>query len=291
MRSFNIIALGFATIAVARQIYPRSGLEARAEANLPTIKATIQIVDRDAVALDASISALTAANADTQLDTINKNLLTLAADVSAQAKKIGASGAVGITEITGLLSSKNQAEWMALATKVNTTVFSTYNHIVEKKDVVKASGKVDKIVPGIKAQKKGLLDVVAIVPGQIPAAVKGLLGNLGGKAAGGASAPKLPSLEELTGPAATEKLGKIIDDALDQIIAVLKGTQETFTVPAGIDLSGIPLPTGLPKAASGGSPAAAPAAPTVAPAAPKTTKPKSSSPKGLPKGKGTGGSS
>jgi hypothetical protein len=297
MRSSTIIALGFTTLAAARQTYPRSRLEARAEANLPTIKATIQAIDRDAGVLDASIVALTAANAATQLDVINKNLLTMAADVSAQAKKIGASGAVGIGEAAGLLSSKNQAEWTTLATKVNTTVFSTYNHIIEKKDIVKASGKVDKIVPGIKAQKQGILDMVAIVPGQIPSSLKGMLNNLGksaGGSSGGASAPKLPSLDELTGPAGQQKIGQVVDDLLDQVIAVLKGTQETFTMPAGINLGGIALPTG-----SGSAPAAASAAPS---AAPKATTPKAAAPKatsspkattsskGVPKGKGAAAS-
>jgi hypothetical protein len=299
MRSSSLIVLGFATIALANLN------DILTEASLPAIKATIQVVDRDATALDASIAALTAENVNTQLGTINKNLLTLSSDLSAQAKKIGASGALGIMEIAGLLSTKNSQEWIALATKLNATAFSTYGHIVAKKDIVKASGQVDKIVPGIKSQKQGILDIIAIVPGQVPSVVKGQLNSLAAKmvpAAAGATG-KPASIDDLmAGPAAIESIGKVIDEVLNQIIGVIKGTQETFTLPAGFELpAGLTLPTGLPQGGLSGAdvPAAVPAAPTATPKAssPKASSPKASLPKaspsrgsltkGIPKGKGT----
>jgi hypothetical protein len=277
MHTSTLLTLGFTSLALAREYVP-TRFETRAVANLPAVKATIEAVARDAAALDSSIAALTEANANSQLDIINKNLLTMAADLSQQAKKINASGAVGVMEAAGLLSTKTQQEWMALVTKLNTTAFSTYEHIMTKKDIVKTTGKIDKITPGIKAQKQGILDIISTVPGQIPAAIKGQLSSMLAKAAsatpaaGASPRPKMPSMDELMGPGMVTSAGKIIDDLLDQIINILSGKADAFTMPAGLPA----VPTG----AAGGmaSPAApkATAAPKASPAPSASTGPKAS---------------
>jgi uncharacterized membrane protein (DUF2068 family) len=270
MHTSTLITLGFTSLALAREYVP-TRFETRAVANLPAVKATIEVVARDAAALDSAIVALTEANANSQLDIINKNLLTMAADLSQQAKKINASGAVGVMEAAGLLSTKTQQEWMALVTKLNTTAFSTYDHIMAKKDIVKTTGKIDKITPGIKAQKQGILDIISTVPGQIPAAIKNQLSSMLAKAAtatpaaGASPRPKMPGMDDLMGPGMLTSAGKLIDDLLDQIINILSGKADAFTVPAAIAGA---LPAGaLPTGAAGGiAPPAAPKA-TAAPKA------------------------
>jgi len=286
-----LLSLGLSTFAAARNILvrdPYNQFDVRSEANLPTIKATIQIVTKDAAALDAAVKGLTATNADTQSDIINKALLQLSSDTSAQAKKINASGAVGITEGMGLMSSKAQTEWGTLIKALVDAANSTYFQLVEKKDIIKAGGKVDKVVPGIKAQKQSLLDILSIVPSQIPSSLKSALaGVLKGSTSGVTGEPL--NIDNLSSPATLAKYGTLIDDFLDQVIANLKTGGNSFTMPGSLA-----APTGMPSLAPSGVAAGAPtpalalpkAVPTPAPVPAKAAPPPAPKPKG---GKGPGG--
>jgi len=290
-----LLSLGLSTFAAARNILVRDSynqFDVRSEANLPAIKATIQTVTKDAAALDAAIKGLTATNADTQSDIINKALLQLSSDTSAQAKKINASGAVGITEGMGLMSSKAQTEWGTLIKALFDTANSTYFQLVEKKDIIKAGGKVDKVVPGIKAQKQSLLDILSIVPGQIPSSLKSIIaGALKGSTSGVTGEPL--NIDNLSSPATLAKYGTLIDDFLDQIIASLKTGGNSLTMPGGLAApSGVPslAPSGAAVGAAVGAPTPAPALPKAVPTPPpvpaKAAPPPAPKPKG---GKGPGG--
>lgn len=280
MRSSTILAsLGLATSAVAavtgsRHSHFVTNLETRAEAaaqNLPAIKTAIQVGAKDAAALDEAVKALTAANVDTQSDVINKLLLQLAADSSDSAKKIGASGAVGVMEAMTLTSQKTQQEWGGLIKGLITSANSTMVQLQSKQEMISKAGKVDKVVPGIRAQKQAILDLMAIVPGQIPASVKGSInGMLKGSNSGVTGEPM--DLDNLSKPATLEKYGKLIDSFLDQMIGNLKNGTSSYTLPPG---TGAPGPAMMPNMAMPASAPAAPAAPvgSTAPIAPAPAKP------------------
>jgi len=285
-----LISLGLAAFSVARvtSIQDRSpnnaahNLEARAEQNIPAIKAALQVGQKNAKAIEEAIKGLTAANIDTQSDVINKALLQLSSDTTASAAKIKASGAVGIMEATGLLSSKAQAEWGTLLKTIFESVNSTFTELTSKQEIIKTGGKVDKVVPGIKAQKQSILDIMSIVPSQIPSSIKSII-NSALKGSTSAVSGEPLDLENLAKPATLEKYGKIIDNLLDQVIGNLKGTATGLTVPAGIDIAGT---VDNPAAAAppvGGAPAAPKAVPTSAPAAPAAAAPKAAP---MPKPKG-----
>jgi hypothetical protein len=283
MRSSVLLAFGLSSLAIAS---PRN-IAARDVNNLPTIKATLQIANTDAAAIAAAINALTAANADTQSDIINNAILKLSSDLSAQAKKIGASGSVGIMEAAGLLQEKNRNEWLTLVKSLADNTNATFTAITSKLEIIKVSGKVDKVTSGIKSQKQAILDIIAIVPGQIPSAVKGALPkSIGGTA--------LPDITAINSPENVAAIGKSIDNLLDQLIGILKGTQTAFSLPPGVSLPAFPTGAGGNLPAAVATPAAAPAAAAATPksVAPKGASPKGTTPKGsLPKGSSPKGAS
>jgi len=283
-----LISLGLTAFSVARvtSVRDRSPnnaahhLEARAEQNLPAIKAALQVAQKDAQAIESAIKGLTAANIDTQSDVINKALLQLSSDTTASAAKIKTSGAVGIMEASGLMSSKTQGEWGTLLKTIFDSANNSYTLLTAKQEMIKTGGKVDKVIPGIKAQKQSLLDILAIVPSQVPSSIKSMI-NSALKGSTSAVSGEPMDLDNLSKPATLEKYGKIIDDFLDQIIATLKGTATSFTLPAGIDVAGT---AATPAAAPvGGAPTAPKAAPTSSTAAPKAAPTSSSAaPKAVP---------
>jgi len=263
---------------------------------------------KDGEALDQAIAALTAANAATQIDVIAAKLNQMSIDTSAQAKKLNASGSIGMLEITGLLSTATQTTWTNLLNHTLQVVTQTSTDIAAKKDIVKNSGKTDVLAKAIRAQKKGIMDIVSVIPGQIPPAVKNGISSMAAKAAssaaaaaataspGAAAPPKMPKMPDMNDPKLQETLSKAIDGILDQIIAVVEGKQEGFTLPAGMPTppagfkgaGGLPggIPTGAPAAPKAsapamdgmagmagmpGMPAATPKAAAPKPAAPKAT--------------------
>jgi hypothetical protein len=236
-------------------------------AALPAIKGTFEVLTKDGDELDKAIAALTKENAASQIDVIASKLTKLSTDTSAQAAKIGKSGPLGILELSGLLSQKTQDVWTGLAKEAIRVVNQTSIDIMAKRDITKTlePAKLDSLSKAIKSQKKGIMDIVAIIPGQIPTAVKTQISNMAAKAASsaaaaqatagadGAAAPKMPKIPDINDPKIQEALGKGIDDFLDQVVNIVSGKQESFimpALPAGVTLPpGINLP-GTPAAAS-----------------------------------------
>jgi hypothetical protein len=237
-------------------------------AALPAIKGTFEVLSKDGDELDKAIAALTKENAATQVDVITSKLAKLSTDTSAQAAKIGKSGPLGILELSGLLSQKTQDVWIGLAKEAIRVVNQTSIDIMAKKDITKTlePAKLETLSKAIKSQKKGIMDIIAIIPGQIPPAVKTQISNMAAKAAssaaaaqatagadGAAAAPKMPKIPDINDPKIQEALGKGIDDFLDQVVNIVSGKQEAFNMPAlpaGVTLPpGINLP-GTPAAAS-----------------------------------------
>jgi hypothetical protein len=307
------LTLAFTASAIARPDGVVDSINKRDVNNvnsLPAIKNTIEVLKKDGDELDKAIAALTKENVATQIDVINSKLNKLGSDSSAQAAKMKASGAVGIFEVSGLLSSATQATWTTLLKETFQVVNQTSIDIMAKRDIVKDSGKIDSIATSIRAQKKGIMDIIAVIPGQVPAAVKNQVSSMAAKAASsaaaqataGAAAPKMPQIPDINDPKVQETLGKAIDGFLEQVINIVSGKQESFTLPAlppGMTLPagmpGMPGMPGAPAAAAGGmgdmpgmpgmdASAPAPAAPmaTAAPSVP--TVPKAAPPKmsGMP---------
>lgn len=311
MRYTSWLTLAFSASAIARpegvvdrvdRLPTRDVLDI---ANLPAIKGTVEVLTKDGDAVDKAITALTKENAATQVGIIITALDKLSVDTSAQAAKIGKSGSIGILEISGLLSTKNQEVWKGLLMEALRVVNTTSLDIIAKKDITKdlPEPKLAALSKAIKAQKKGIMDIVAIMPGQVPPAVKSQLDSMIAKQAkgaggDGAAPPKLPNLSD---PEVQKKLGTSVDDFLDQVVQIVSGKKESFQLPAGVNLpAGINLPaiSGTPKAdgstgstGSGdmaGMPGMAAAPPaTEAPAAAAAPKP-AAAPKTVPKSTGTG---
>lgn len=294
MRYSSWLTLAFSASAIARPegIVDRIGRLAVRDvqdvANLPAIKGVVETLSKDGDVLDKAIAALTKENAATQVDVITKALGQLSADTSASAVKIGKSGSIGLLEISGLLSAKNQEVWKGLLTEVLRVVNQTSTDIMAKKDITKdlPEAKLATLSKAIKSQKKGIMDIVAIVPGQIPPAVKTQLDNAVAKAAANASkpatdgtttaAPKMPKIPNLSDPEVQKKMDKAVDDLLEQVVNVVSGKQESFklpegvTLPPGVNLPGVAPAADAPASTSAGDMAGMPGMAAEPKAAPKT---------------------
>jgi hypothetical protein len=309
------LTLAFTASAVARPDGVVDNLNRREVlnvANLPAIKGTFEVLTKDGDELDKAIAALTKENVATQIDVIASKLTKLSSDSSAQAAKISKSGAIGLLEISGLLSTANQNTWTALIKETIRVVNQTSIDIMAKRDITKGleGPKLETLSKAIKSQKKGIMDIVATVPGQIPPAVKNQMSQFAAKAASsmaaqataGATAPKMPAMPDINDPKIQESLGKAIDGFLDQVVAIVTGKQDAFimpALPAGVTLpAGMQLPPGI--SIPGAAPTPAPAAggmgdmanmPGMAAPAPAPTAPKMPKGTGMPKmpTKGTGG--
>jgi len=121
---------------------------------------------------------VTAANAKEQLGVVNSALLKLASDVSGDTKKMKSSGAIGIGEILGLLSEAPRNELIGAISGLFSALNNTAFAVGDKREIIKASGGIDIIVPGIKAQRQGLVDIVSIVPSQVPSIAKGPINGI-----------------------------------------------------------------------------------------------------------------
>jgi len=268
---FNAL-LGLAFVAVSAAEYsskPVLRFDRRNVQTLATIKSTLKQSTADIKEVNTGIKALTAANAKQQLGTVNAALMKLSSGLSANAKKMRSSGAVGIGEVMGLLGEAGRNELIGQIGGLTSALNETIQQVMEKKDIVKNSGAVDTVVPGIKSQKQPLVDIIAMVPSQIPGIAKGVINNVIGQFAGGlpgaggaapaaAPAPAAPAgkggkgkggavtIDNVLTPQLLETIGNGIDAGLDQVIAVLKGTQEGFNFPKGK----APAPKGPPAGAA-----------------------------------------
>jgi len=199
--SLTLLGSSTAQILSAPSHHAR-GLHPRDVNNLPTIKSSLKHGAEGVTAVDNAFQAVTAANAKEQLKTANSAMLKLASDVTADMKKLKSSGAIGIGEILGLASEAPRNELIATISGLFTALNKTAITIGSKRDIIKASGAVDLIVSGIKAQREGLVAIVSIVPGQVPAIAKGpidgIINNMFGAAKGtpptGAAPPTPPTL-------------------------------------------------------------------------------------------------
>lgn len=302
MRFSSFLAIGLSTLALA---IDSSEQTSNGALNLPAIQAAAQVANKDAAALSAAIAGLTAANADTQVTVINQALVTLSNDLSQQAKKINASGAISFTELSSsLLTENGRKPWIDLVVGLFNVANSTAVGLAAKSDLIKKGpGNVDKAVEGIKSTKKAILDLLSVIPSQIPPAILTQISKLAptlasyataAASSAGVQAPKVPTLNEILGPKMLEEAGKQIDDVLDQIINLLKGTQTAFTIrlPPGISIptavtlpAGFSLPSGfsLPALPSGIALPSGVNLPTIVTAAPAANgAPKA--PKATPKG-------
>jgi uncharacterized membrane protein YgcG len=162
----------------ARGLHPRDVSNLAALATLATIKTSLKHGTEGVTAVDAAFKAITAENVKTQLVTVNNALTKLSSDVTGDTKKMKSSGAITISEILGLVSEAPRNELLGAISGLFTAMNKTAATVVEKRDIIKNSGSVDIIVPGIKAQRQGLVDIVSIVPSQVPAIAKGPIDNL-----------------------------------------------------------------------------------------------------------------
>ncbi|KAE9974097.1 hypothetical protein BLS_000602 [Venturia inaequalis] len=232
--------------------------------NLPAVKSTIELLTKDGEALDKAIQGLTKENAATQVNVIVKALDKMNVDTSAQAAKLSKSGAVGMLEISGLLSAKNKEVWTGLATEALRVANQTSQDMMAKRDITKAlpEAQLATLSKAIKSQKKGIMDLVVAAPGQIPPAVKSQMESAIAKqaanpktAADGSAAPA-PKIPNLNDPAVQKKLSASIDDFLDQVVNVVSGKQESFKMPEGVTLPpGVNLPGVAPTEEASAAPA------------------------------------
>jgi len=185
--SLTLLGSSTAQILSAPSHHAR-GLHPRDVNNLPTIKSSLKHGAEGVTAVDNAFQAVTAANAKEQLKTANSAMLKLASEVTADMKKLKSSGAIGIGEILGLASEAPRNELIATISGLFQALNKTAITIGSKRDIIKASGAVDLIVPGIKAQREGLVAIVSIVPGQVPSiakgAIDGIINNMLGAAKG-----------------------------------------------------------------------------------------------------------
>ncbi|KAF2403274.1 hypothetical protein EJ06DRAFT_324926 [Trichodelitschia bisporula] len=206
------------------------------QANAPAVKTALTALTPAIKELDAAIAALTAGNAATQIDVIVAKGKHLGEVTSAQSAKMAASPPFkGITDALSLLTPG-----MATIKALN----QTFQDISAKVDIIKGSGQVDKIGDLLKSEKPVFSALNKAITSQIPPSSKG-------------SAPKLPAGVTLPPMPSEAEMDKMLDNAIDQVIAILKGTQASFTIPPEI-LAQLPKMTGVPSAA-GGAPGGAPA--------------------------------
>jgi hypothetical protein len=161
--------------------------------SLVNIKSSLKHGTEGVIAVDNALQAVTATNAKEQLGTVNTLFTKLSSDVSADMMKLKASGTIGIGEILGLLQEAGRNELIATIGGLFTALNNTALTVGTKRDIIKASGAVDTVVPGIQSLKQGLVDIIAIVPSQVPAIAKGpidgITNNIMNGAAKGTSPP------------------------------------------------------------------------------------------------------
>jgi hypothetical protein len=254
------------------------GLYARDVLTLPTIKSSLKHGTEGVNAVNEALKQVTAANAKEQLVAVNTALTKLAAAVTDDTKKMKSSGAIGIGEILGLVQEGPRNELLSAISGLFTALNNTAATFADKRNIIKDSGAVDTIVPGIKAQRQGLVDILSIVPSQVPPIAKGPIDNIvssvmakagtppaapamlrrqskggkGGAPKGGAPKGGSPSpggggssggvtLESLlTSPQSMENIGKAIDTGLDRLIDWLGGKTDSL----------VPKPGAAPKDAA-----------------------------------------
>jgi len=280
------LGLTLAALSAAQYSSPsRHGFARRDVQTLVTIKSALKAGLAGLKEVDGPIKAITAANAKDQLKTINTALLKLSSDTSANIKKIRSSGTIGIGEIMGLLGEAGRNELIGIISNLFGGLNDTLTDVMAKRDIIKNTGAVDSVVPGIKSTRQALVDIVAVVPSQVPGIAKGIINGViaqviaatpppagaapaaapaepapkgkGGKGAKGAAPGGAVTIDNIITPQMLESIGKTIDGLLDQGIAVLKGTQETINLPPG--LSRPPKGAAPPKASAPGGAAPPPA--------------------------------
>jgi len=159
----------------ANGLHPRDALEVL---TLPSIKSALKHGTEGVTAVGNALKSVTAANAKEQLGVVNSALLKLASDVTGDTKKMKSSGAIGIGEILGLLSEAPRNELIGAISGLFSALNNTAFAVGDKREIIKASGGIDIIVPGIKAQRQGLVDIVSIVPSQVPSIAKGPINGI-----------------------------------------------------------------------------------------------------------------
>jgi hypothetical protein len=257
-------------------------LHVRDVASLATIKSTIKTATRDINEVNTGIKALTAGNAKEQLKVVNSALLKLSSGVGAGAKRIRSSGSVGIGEVMGLLGDAGRNELSGLIGGLTTALNTTSIEIGAKREILKASGAVNVVVPGIKSLKQPLVDIVALVPSQIPAIAKGAINGFIAQASAGAAqgapgssettaaapqagpaapkgkgakgVPKSPApggtvtIDNIITPQVLENVSKSVDGLLDRLIGYLNGTHDTLLPPTAAKTgSSPPVKASLPN--------------------------------------------
>jgi hypothetical protein len=192
-KSFLCLALLGSSTAETLSSQPRvARLHPRDVQSLVNIKSSIKHGTEGVIGVENAIKAVTAANAKQQLATVNSLLTKLSSDVSADMKKLKASGTIGITEILGLLTESSRNELISTIGGLFTALNSTAFTVISKRDIIKDSGAVDVVVPGIKSLKQGLVDILAIVPSQVPSIAKGPIDNIVNSIVNGAAAKGAP---------------------------------------------------------------------------------------------------
>jgi len=182
-KAFLYFTLLGSSVAHSIPLHPRDIV------TLPLIKTALKHGADGLDAVNAALTALTAANAKEQLAVVNTALMKLASETSADTKKTKSSGAIGIGEILGLASEAPRNELFGVITTLFQALNKTAYTVGEKRDIIKNSGAVDLVVPGIKAQRQGLVDIVSIVPSQVPSIAKGAINSLINGMMAKASAP------------------------------------------------------------------------------------------------------
>jgi hypothetical protein len=170
---FYLTLLGSSTAQALSSQPHAERLHSRDVQSLVNIKSSIKHGTDGVVAVDNALKTITAANVKEQLGTVNTLLTKLSSDVSADMKKLKASGTIGIGELLGLVQEAGRNDLIATIGGLFTALNNTAITVGSKRDIIKASGAVDTVVPGIKSLKQGLVDILAIVPSQVPAIAKG----------------------------------------------------------------------------------------------------------------------
>ncbi|QDS70210.1 hypothetical protein FKW77_006923 [Venturia effusa] len=273
MRYSSWLSLAFCASAIARPegVVDRIGrlsvrdVQAVQDARtLPAIKSTVETLTKDGDALDKAISALTKENAPAQVDVITKALDKLSTDTVASAANIGKSGSIGLFELSGLLTAKSKEAWTEMAKEAINIVMQTSQDITGKKDITKnlPEPKMAVLSKAIKDQKKGIMDLIATIPGQIPPSVKSQMESMITKAAAnsakpaadGSAAPPMPKPPKLDDPEVVKTLSKTVDEFLEQIVNTVSGKEDSSNLPKG---SHSPPGVTAPGAAAAAAPAQA----------------------------------
>jgi len=255
---FNVWYIaGFAAATAATRhpaIVPRSDAIERALQTLPAIKTSLGTLKSDLQKLDSLFNAITSANVESQLVTINSHLKKMNTDAGSQTRKLTSSGEIKLNELMSFLNSKTQQEWMTLLVDLLGVANSTITDVGKKREIIKASGKAEIIADGLRLQKDSILKIWDASLTQFPSIVKGMFGLSGGSSGKGKSKGKTSKSSKsgkssgpiinLGDPAIREKIGSSVGDLFDNVIEYLKGTKDSIS---------LPIPAGIPGAGKGGA--------------------------------------